>query len=62
MSKFLRAAGTFVLGSVFTSAAMASPAMDAAFNVPGWSEIMRPPQRYRFVDRYSRRLGPNRQR
>jgi hypothetical protein len=38
MSKLLRAAGTFVLSSVFTSAALASPAMDAAFNVPEWSE------------------------
>ena len=38
MSTFFCTAGTFVLGSVFTNAATASPAMDAAFNLPDWSE------------------------
>ena len=38
MTGFLRTAGAFVLGSIFTAAAMASPAMDAAFNLPEWSE------------------------
>jgi Putative beta barrel porin-7 (BBP7) len=38
MAMFLRKAGAFVLGSVFTGAALASPAMDAAFNLPEWSE------------------------
>lgn len=38
MSKFLRSAGAFVLSSIFTSVALASPAMDAAFNLPASSD------------------------
>lgn len=38
MPCFLRTAGTCILGSILTTAAMASPAIDAAFNLPEWSE------------------------
>ncbi len=38
MSNILRSAGAFVLGSIFTSVALASPAMDAAFSLPAWSD------------------------
>src|SRR4051794_7003764 len=38
MTRFLRTAGAFVLGSVFTGAALGSPAMQAAFDLPEWAE------------------------
>src|SRR4051794_8428696 len=38
MTTFLKLAGSFVLGSIFAAGAIASPAIDRAFDLPEWSE------------------------